>query len=84
VHRRAHRRLAAAPDVTRSPVESISDILSPMKEKALAMEDASLDTASRAALGNDRRPVAPDRPGDRQFGLHRHQPPDRHGDAQRL
>jgi flagellin len=40
-------------DVALSAGQSISDLLIQMKQKALAASDASLDTASRAALNND-------------------------------
>jgi len=40
-------------DVALAAGQSISDLLIQMKSKALAASDASLDTASRAALNND-------------------------------
>ncbi len=40
-------------DVAISGAESISDLLTQMKEKALAASDATLDTAARAALSED-------------------------------
>jgi flagellin len=40
-------------DVALSAGETVSDLLTQMKEKALAASDTSLDTASRAALNTD-------------------------------
>jgi flagellin len=40
-------------DVAISAGETVSDLLNQMKAKALAAADASLDTASRTAMGND-------------------------------
>lgn len=40
-------------DVAMAAGESVSDLLSQMKEKALAASDTSLDTASRSALNED-------------------------------
>lgn len=47
------QRGQSAVDVALSAGESISDLLVQLKEKALAAKDASLDTASRAALNAD-------------------------------
>lgn len=46
-------RLKSLLDVTLSSVDSITDVLTRMREKALALTDTSLDTASRNALTND-------------------------------
>jgi flagellin-like hook-associated protein FlgL len=40
-------------DITQSSVGDVSDLLSQMREKALALTDTSLDTASQQALRND-------------------------------
>lgn len=46
-------RASSTIDVASSAGESISDLLTQMKEKALAASDTSLDTTSRAALQTD-------------------------------
>ncbi len=46
-------RGSSAVDVALSAGQSISDLLIQMKQKALSASDASLDTASRAALNED-------------------------------
>lgn len=46
-------RASSAVDVAMSAGESISDMLTQMKEKALAASDTSLDTTSRTALNTD-------------------------------
>jgi flagellin len=46
-------RATSSVDVAMSAGESISDMLTQMKEKALAASDTSLDTTSRAALNTD-------------------------------
>jgi flagellin len=46
-------RASSATDVAMSAGDSITDLLTQMKEKALAASDTSLDTTSRAALDND-------------------------------
>jgi len=46
-------RTASAVDVAMSAGESISDLLTQLKEKALAASDTSLDTTSRNALQSD-------------------------------
>jgi len=46
-------RMRSLLDVTQSSVENITGVLTEMKEKALALQDTSLDTASRNALTND-------------------------------
>jgi flagellin-like hook-associated protein FlgL len=46
-------RMRSLLDVTQSSVENITDVLTQMKEKALALQDTSLDTTSRSALTND-------------------------------
>jgi len=46
-------RASSTIDVGMAAGETVSDLLSQMKEKALAASDASLDTASRSALNED-------------------------------
>ncbi len=46
-------RASSSVDVAMSAGESISDMLTQMKEKALAASDTSLDTTSRTALNTD-------------------------------
>jgi len=46
-------RASSATDVAMSAGDSITDLLTQMKEKALAASDTSLDTTSRQALDND-------------------------------
>ena len=46
-------RATSSVDVAMSAGESISDMLTQMKEKALAASDTSLDTTSRSALNTD-------------------------------
>lgn len=46
-------RTSSSVDVAMSAGESISDMLTQMKEKALAASDTSLDTTSRTALNTD-------------------------------
>lgn len=46
-------RMRSLLDITQSSVESITDVLTQMKEKALALQDTSLDTTSRSALTDD-------------------------------
>jgi len=46
-------RASSTVDVASSAGESISDLLTQMKEKALAASDTSLDTTSRSALATD-------------------------------
>jgi flagellin len=46
-------RATSAVDVAMSAGESVSDMLTQMKEKALAASDTSLDTTSRKALNTD-------------------------------
>ncbi len=46
-------RATSSIDVAMSAGESVSDMLTQMKEKALAASDTSLDTTSRAALNTD-------------------------------
>ena len=46
-------RASSSVDVAMSAGESISDMLTQMKEKALAASDTSLDTTSRSALNTD-------------------------------
>jgi flagellin len=46
-------RATSSVDVAMSAGESVSDMLTQMKAKALAAADTSLDTTSRAALNND-------------------------------
>jgi flagellin len=46
-------RAGSTVDVALAAGEAVSDLLVQMKEKALAAKDASLDTASRAALNED-------------------------------
>ena len=46
-------RATSSVDVAMSAGESISDMLTQMKEKALAASDTSLDTTSRVALNTD-------------------------------
>lgn len=46
-------RAVSTVDVALAAGEAVSDLLVQMKEKALAAKDASLDTASRAALNED-------------------------------
>ncbi len=46
-------RASSAVDVAMSAGNSITDLLTQMKEKALAASDTSLDTTSRAAMEND-------------------------------
>ncbi len=46
-------RAVSTVDVALAAGEAVSDLLVQMKEKALAASDASLDTASRAALNED-------------------------------
>jgi len=46
-------RIRSLLDVTQSSVENITDVLTQMKEKALALQDTSLDATSRQALTDD-------------------------------
>ncbi len=53
VRQQSELRARSLLDVTQSAVDSITDILSQMKEKALAVTDTSLDTGERQSLTND-------------------------------
>ncbi len=53
VRQQSDLRARSLLDVTQSAVDSITDILSQMKEKALAVTDTSLGTSERQSLTND-------------------------------